>query len=104
MKTQVIAAFAAICFTVPAVAMAAPVRTDVEQTRVVVRYDDLNVASPAGRAMLQHRVKRAVEDVCGVMPTGPDMMEASIQREACVSKAMAGAVAQIPSDVRMAAR
>jgi UrcA family protein len=86
------------------VALAAPVRTDVEQTRVVVRYDDLNVATPAGRAMLQHRVERAVEEVCGAMPTGPDMMEASIQRQACTRQAMAGAVAQMPSDVRMASR
>ncbi|WP_432770772.1 MAG: UrcA family protein [Sphingopyxis sp.] len=49
-----------------AAAVAAPAAAeDDSQHRVVVRYDDLNLASVSGRDRLTTRVKTAVREVCG---------------------------------------
>lgn len=46
-------------------ATATPAAADENQRQVVVRYDDLNLASVSGRERLMTRVKVAVRDVCG---------------------------------------
>jgi UrcA family protein len=102
MKTQVLAAFAAVCFCAPAAALAAPVRTDIEQTRVVVRYDDLNTATTAGRAAVERRIKHAASEVCGPAPTGPGRLMGWVEYKACQNKALTDALAQLPPTVRMA--
>lgn len=50
-------------------ATAAPAAAEEEEGRsVVVRYDDLNLASAQGRDRLNSRVKDAIETVCGSRP------------------------------------
>jgi UrcA family protein len=56
------AAAAASLFTAPAIATV----TD-EPARVVVQYGDLNLDSDAGMAALHHRLKAAVNTVCGTL-------------------------------------
>ena len=56
------AAAAASLFATPAIA-----DPEIEQVSLVVRYDDLNLSSDAGMAALQHRLKAAVNTVCGTV-------------------------------------
>jgi UrcA family protein len=57
-----------------------------------VKFQDLNVASPAGVAALYGRIHRAAQHVCPV----PDRQLANVQRaNTCVAQAEARAVAQL---------
>jgi UrcA family protein len=52
----------------------------------VVRYDDLNLAAPGGRATFQARVKSAVQAVCGPQ-ADPRSFTETADYQACVAKA-----------------
>lgn len=45
-------------------AMTAPAAAQDDKRSIVVRYDDLNLASSSGRERLTTRINRAVETVC----------------------------------------
>ena len=63
MRTLVsIAAFALCCTTFAAPAAA---RDNAELRVVNVNFDDLNLASPRGQKILERRIRKAAEDVCG---------------------------------------
>ncbi len=67
-----------------------------ERRTVVVRYNDLNLASVEGRERLNARVKSAVRTVCNSRPQyRPSLQERAIA-EACQAATMADA------DVKMA--
>ncbi len=55
-------------------AIAAPVST----SSIAVRYGDLNLATSDGRAVLDRRIERAVETVCGRTSTVNIAMNAKI--------------------------
>lgn len=47
-----------------------------ETTSVIVRYDDLNLASVAGRERLDTRIKYAIQTVCDTRPNfRPDLRQ-----------------------------
>jgi UrcA family protein len=69
--------------------------------RQVVRYGDLNLATPSGKATFQGRLKDAVEAVCGPQADRRDFVEAA-DYKACVTKASHDAMAALP-DVRQQA-
>jgi UrcA family protein len=73
-----------------ATAVAAP--TDAADA-VVVRYDDLNLATPAGNAILYRRIAQAAKVVCPEYPAG-DVRHIRIWRP-CYQEAVAHAVANI---------
>lgn len=59
----------------------------------IVRYDDLNLGSPAGQRRLQLRVKYAARSVCGE-PNRLDIGEMNAARE-CRTQAEASAMPQL---------
>ena len=74
-----------------ALAAAVPAAAD---TRVV-RYDDLNLASPAGIERLERRIDAAARQVCA---TGNDYRHSLIvhsETQKCIASAKAGAMAQV---------
>ena len=76
-----------------AVATSLPLPACAEAPTRVVRFDDLNLASPHGRAVLDRRVKAAIVDVCGD-PGAQDLHLLAMQK-ACQRKARAAADAQL---------
>jgi UrcA family protein len=73
-----------------ATAVAAPAQaTDA----VVVHYDDLNLATPSGNAILYRRIAQAAKVVCPEYPAG-DVRRIRIWRP-CYQEAVANAVASI---------
>ncbi len=59
-----------------------------------VSYDDLDLSGPHGRAVLQHRVDRAVDQVCLGRPQ-PMELERQAAYQACKAEATADAQEQL---------
>jgi UrcA family protein len=79
MKTLTIATAAIVAFTA-APAIAGP---------VAVRHADLDLAKPADRAVLDRRIARAVEAVCG------SYFQATPEEERDITACRAGAIADL---------
>ena len=62
-------------------------------TRVVVKYGDLNLKSDAGIASLHHRIRNAAETVCGQYETR--LLALREQYLACVEDAVNSSVAAV---------
>jgi UrcA family protein len=77
---------ACIGLTVPAAA-----KDDSERRTVVVRYDDLNLASVGGRDRLTTRVKSAVRAVCNTNPHYRQTLTERASAEKCEDATMADA-------------
>ena len=93
MRTTMIAMIAAATLAAPAIATETVVNAgNVQRSVVEVRYGDLDLAAPAGRAELDRRVARAVNRVCG-LPVPSDPIP-TVTAE-CRSDAFAGADRQI---------
>jgi len=82
-------AFAAL--TVSTMSFAAPIRDDLP--RVTVRYDDLNLATPAGVNALYGRISHAARAVCGDTFARDLSVQAAAER--CQSEAIAQAVREV---------
>ena len=68
------------------------VATGVQPNTIQVRYGDLDLAAPAGRAELDRRVRSAVNRVCGIaVPSDP----VPTVTAACRADAFSGANLQI---------
>jgi UrcA family protein len=65
---------------------------------VLVSYDDLNLGSRAGRAMLESRIERAAEIVCGT--ANPTELDIAAGVAACREDAIASARAQVAALAR----
>lgn len=64
-----------------AFALAASAPAFAQETRSVeVRYGDLNIASPAGKAVLQQRIGSAIDTVCGTVDGQPLPQRADVAR------------------------
>ncbi|HTK36340.1 MAG TPA: UrcA family protein [Caulobacteraceae bacterium] len=72
-------------------------------SRQTVRYDDLNLASPAGEAVLRARVNAAAQAVCAPRADPRDLRETA-DFQACVAKAAHDALSALPQAQRQAAR
>ncbi len=57
---------------------------------VVVRYDDLNLGSARGQAMLDQRIVRAAKSVCGVNDGNHELAQ-TIESDHCFRTSMASA-------------
>src|SRR5580704_9462852 len=93
-ESTIFAAFsAAVIFTCMFVVASAFGAVPGEVPSETVKFQDLNVASPAGVAALYGRIHRAAQHVCAV----PDNRQlAYVQRaNTCVAQAEARAVAQL---------
>ncbi|HJS10656.1 UrcA family protein [Sphingopyxis sp.] len=73
-------------FSVPAAA-----EDESDRHTVVVRYDDLNLSSVAGRERLSTRVKYAVQKVCGTRPLHRRSLRERTVANRCKDNAMADA-------------
>ena len=62
-------------------------------TSVVVRYDDLNLNSEAGKARLQKRLRNAAESVCGLVETRFLVLRDA--HDQCVAEALSNGVAAV---------
>jgi UrcA family protein len=62
---------------------------------VIVRFADLDVSHPQGAAMLYARIRAAAMDVCS--PFDGAGLGATLHRDACVNKAIVGAVTRVNS-------
>lgn len=77
-----------------ALALAATLPATAAESRIV-RYDDLNLANPAGVARLERRINNAAREVCGA---GSDYRESLIllaDTKKCIAEAKARAMAQV---------
>ncbi|MGZ3276052.1 MAG: UrcA family protein [Caulobacteraceae bacterium] len=90
----------AVVFAVATAARAEPAEAVRHQ---VVRYDDLNLASPAGQAAFKVRLKGAVQAVCGPQADMRNFDEAA-DYKACVAKAAHDAMSALPQAQQQAAR
>lgn len=97
--------FAAPALVVPAVVLAASTARAQEVQTVrqrTVTYRDLNLASPAGMAAFQARVRHAAQDVCGSSPDRRSFKDVA-DFNACTSKAVSGALSALPPAQQQAA-
>lgn len=77
-----------------ALALAATLPATAAESRIV-RYDDLNLANPAGVARLERRINNAAREVCGA---GSDYRASLIllaDTKKCIAEAKARAMAQV---------
>jgi UrcA family protein len=84
------ALFGAVAFSFTALPATAA-NSDVPQ--ISVKYGDLNVSSRPGAAALYTRIRSAAKSVCSQFD-GPGI-QAYLQRDACISNAIAGAVIDV---------
>jgi UrcA family protein len=99
---------AAPVLVVPALVLAASTAARAETPaqvvrQQVVRYDDLNLASPRGMAAFERRLKGAVETVCSPQADMRIFDEAK-DYKACVAKAAHDAMSALPQSQQQAAR
>jgi UrcA family protein len=90
--------FAVPVLVAPALVFAVSTAARAEEPTVrheVVRYGDLNIASPVGMAAFKARVNGAAKTVCGPTPDAQAMDETA-DYKACVSKAIRDAVSALP--------
>jgi UrcA family protein len=64
------------------------------RTSAAVAYLDLDLSSPAGRATLERRIDRAVEQVCGERPEPRKLRLLDLHR-ACIAEAREGSRRQL---------
>jgi UrcA family protein len=64
-----------------------------EAPQITVKYGDLNLTNPQGAATLYSRIHAAAKNVCWQFE-GPGI-QATMQRNACVDKAILGAVTTV---------
>lgn len=77
-------------------ALPAAAATDaVEQASVIVRYDDLNLSTPAGLERLDRRIDAAARTVCGIRSTSLLNPGAFANGRACMAAAKAKAAKQV---------
>lgn len=62
-----------------------------DRRSVVVRYDDLNLASGEGRERLNTRVKMAVQQVCNSRPSSRPTLQERSRSQKCEAQTMAAA-------------
>lgn len=72
-----------------------------DTVNIRVRFDDLNLSSPAGVDTLRRRVRTAALSVCGSAPRVADLTRFSLYQQ-CVRDAEGSASAQVANAVAMA--
>jgi UrcA family protein len=92
-KFTLIATTFVLCGSLLSIAEAGPLSVI---PTAVVKVADLDIAAPAGKKELYRRVSRAARAVCSAFePESGLRVSLTHLHEACVDKAVAGAVAQI---------
>ena len=87
-----------------ALALATSVSAVAGESRVV-RYDDLNLATPAGMERLERRIDSAARSVCRTPSTERVMgLAANAEIQACIAAAKAKAAPQVAALGRAQAR
>lgn len=80
----------ALAAALPTVAIAGSV-----PERQIVRFDDLNLATPAGMERLERRIESAAREVCGMSMTRIASASEFSRGRACLAKARASAAQQV---------
>jgi UrcA family protein len=80
----------------PAAFAGAALAQDDDPISVKVSYADLNLAQPAGRAVLKQRIANATSVVCGGEPASADLAQLSVY-DRCRDTAKANAERQVAS-------
>jgi len=101
LKNTVAASFAVVA-TFVTVAAATPLRA--ETVSVPVAYGDLNLASEAGAARLDARIRKAADKVCGRADLGTAIKVANCRRDAIGTARATLAMNGRAADVQFAAR
>jgi len=70
-----------------------------ETTSVIVRYDDLNLASVAGRERLDTRVKYAIQAVCDTRPSSRQDLRQRAYSQKCAKTAARDAEVKLASSL-----
>ena len=96
MKTPIFAIAAASLAVTASPALAGE---NVQKSKMIVQYDDLNLATRSGVERLELRINKAARAVCGadVVQTGSRI--ASVKAKRCVAVAKASAMQQFASVV-----
>ena len=77
------------------------VANSVDVPQVTVKFGDLNISSPAGATVLYGRIRAAAEKVCS--PYDRSGLEAKMHLNACIDKAILGAVTKLNAPALSAA-
>ena len=80
-----------------ALAAAFPANAGTDLGNRVVRFDDLNLASPTGMARLERRIDAAARGVCDASSTRALPPSEAMARRSCVTRAKDDARQQIAS-------
>lgn len=78
-----------------ALALAATLPVAAAAETRVVRYDDLNLTTPAGIERLERRISGAARDVCGVGSNHRSSLIMLADTKKCIAEAKARAMAQV---------
>ena len=90
MKTQVLAAFAAVCFCAPMAALA-----DEPVQSVKVSLAGADPSTPAGHAEAVKRIQKAAMSLCREAPGDPNRLLGQMMFEACVKESATPAIATL---------
>jgi UrcA family protein len=93
-RAALVAGVTGLCLATAAQAGEAAAGTT--RTLVVVNYDDLNLASPAGARTLYARLRSAAERACGGDPSGRTLQE-QMDYQSCYESALDKAVRKVDS-------
>jgi UrcA family protein len=102
MKTQLIAASALLAAALAAPAFAAPAPATADEPQLRVSYADINTATAAGQKALEARVRAAATRVCDQQSDSTLDVAATQRFKTCMSKAVAAAMAKVPSSAMIA--
>lgn len=80
----------------------APLPAGAAESRIV-RFDDLNLAAPAGTRQLARRIEAAARSVCGARESRPVSTSEFIQTRRCIADAKARAARSLAALVPRAA-
>ncbi|MDB5460245.1 MAG: hypothetical protein JWO72_1986 [Caulobacteraceae bacterium] len=95
--SKIIAAAVILALGAPALASAAPARSDSDTVQITVKYADLNLTAPTGQAALHSRVTQAAAQICGGRPDTLLDVAGGQRFEACMAKTVGAALAKVPA-------
>ncbi|MGI9375397.1 MAG: UrcA family protein [Tsuneonella suprasediminis] len=85
-----------------AIALASAISATSPAPTMQVKFDDLNLSTPAGQEMLQKRIKSAARDVCGMDDKTTGTRIRSSESARCYNQAVGSATAAVAAAVRKA--
>ena len=85
-----------------AIALASAISATSPAQTMQVKFDDLNLSTPAGQEVLQQRIKSAAREICGMDEKATGTRIRSTEASRCYNQAVGSANAAVAAAVRKA--